>query len=264
MYAQYAQSLSRFSALPPISPEQSADKRTMSLSEMEVKPSKSSGVTVSGSAATVSKPPAVKPRSPVKTTAVGGSEKPDSEVDSKASCLQTEAQCSGESETEATLPVSNDAVQRELVRSQDAKRPAVPEEKKTVSLSETEMRSSKSLGVAVSCSAATVSKPPVVKPQSLVTAKTTAVGGSEKPDSQVDSKASCLQVEARCDGEPETEATLPVSNDAVQHELIRSQDGKNAAVPEDEDVTLTANENENDDSSDDDDDDDPYTSVSFI
>ena len=126
---------------------------------------------------------------------------------------------------------------------------------------ETKMKPSQSSDVIVSGNAsAVVGNPPIVGSQSCDSVKTTATGGTEKQDSEVDSKVNCSQVEAQCNGEASA-----ATADAVHHELVRSQE-ENSVMPENNVASSAVNENDaaNGDDDDDDDDGESGTSVSFI
>ena len=111
-----AKSLNRFTPVPPISSDQPPDKKTMSSSEANTKPSQSSHVNVSGHASdVVSEPAIINSQSTVttNTAATGGTS------DSTANCSQVDAQCNGE----LSRATADDA----LVRSQE-ENSVVPED----------------------------------------------------------------------------------------------------------------------------------------
>jgi len=114
-----ANSLNRYSPVPPIAAKQPPDKKKMSSSTTEKRQSsqsQSSDLCVSGSSGLVSKAPTIKRASVTAgTTAAGGTVKQDS--DAKENRSQVEAQCNGEAKKAAAA--ATDVVDDALVLRQD-------------------------------------------------------------------------------------------------------------------------------------------------
>jgi len=143
------------------------------------------------------------------------------------------------------------------------------DEKKMSSKKETKQTQSSDLNI--SGGAAIFSKPPVIKRQSSVTAKTAGADSKEKKVPDADAKANCTQVEMQSNGEAEKEVTSAATTDAVEHELVQSQE--RSVEMKNEDASLTVKENadstaavngSNDDDDNDDDDQSHQVSVSFV
>jgi len=117
-----ANSLNRYTPVPPISPTQPVDEKKMS-SKKETKQTQSSDLNISGGAAIFSKPPVIKRQSSVTARTAGADSKekkvPDADADAKANCTQVEMQSNGEAEKEVTSAAATDAVEHELVQSQE-------------------------------------------------------------------------------------------------------------------------------------------------
>ena len=142
-------------------------------------------------------------------------------------------------------------------------------------LSKKETKPTQSSDLNISGGAAVFSKPPIIKHQSSINARTTGADGKEKKFSDTDVKTNYTRVETQSTGDAEKVVTSAAVTDAVEHELMPSEE-ESVVTTKDEDASLMVNGNaataaaigdishDNDDDDDDDDEQSHHVSVSFF